>query len=223
MQLLDAIRLPDLTVIILAVIVLSTTGPACSEAPPSPNQPVAGVTQDGGAIPNPPVSTAGGAPPAVPNECILSQAADWRFVQDEALDPFAARRPRVAGCSMTAVRPLPTDTSQVEIELASCRLRYASVSQATRCAGRAGDTVSFALHHLKLVGVSGETAEAYVALAVEGTVLWEARLPIPSEEMVHPVQLTLPTDLAAGATMVLHVDNHGENSYSFTPLTLRSQ
>ena len=62
-----------------------------------------------------------------------------------------------------------------------------------------------------------EPAEAVLGLAVAGEVVWEATVPIPSGSDDAPLHVR-STGWMAGDEVVIHVHNHGLNSYTWLPL-----
>ena len=145
----------------------------------------------------------------------------WQLVQDPAADPFAERgRPTVHSCeSGSYFEAIP---GWFELELARCRDRYASVHQPSLNQVQAGDTIEFTFAHLLLRPVTLDTTEAYVALAINQTVVWERVIPIQVAARTYEEQFTLPMDAPAGSDVVFHIDNHGENSYDVGPLKINS-
>lgn len=62
-----------------------------------------------------------------------------------------------------------------------------------------------------------EPAEAVLGLSVAGEVTWEATAPIPAGRGDAPLQV-VSTGWRAGEPVVVHVHNHGLNSYTWLPL-----
>lgn len=61
---------------------------------------------------------------------------------------------------------------------------------------------------------SAEPSEAHIALSIEGLLLWEVKPPIPSSSAVYQPTISGFT-AAAGDILVIHLHNHGQNSYDF--------
>ncbi len=159
------------------------------------------------------------APPDGPP--LLVNHARWQLVEDPAADPFAHRgRPTVHSCEAGSYfEAIP---GWFELELARCRDRYASVHQPSLNDLHAGDVVAFTFAHLLLRPLSLATAEAYVALAINQTVVWEKVIPIQLAARTYQERFALPMDAPAGSDVVFHIDNHGENSYDVGPLEINS-
>ena len=59
-----------------------------------------------------------------------------------------------------------------------------------------------------------EPAEGHVALAVDGVTLWERTVAIPSDPCSYTDVFESPLTAAAGATLQLHLHNHGANTWN---------
>lgn len=163
------------------------------------------------------VSCSGSAPESPPAVELLVDHGAWSLVAEAESDPFAVGRgrPTVHACQDAAYfEPMP---GTLEVELAYCRERYVSLHQATLVELRAGDHVSFTLSHLLLRPLTEDVTEAYVALAVDGVVVWDQTIQILAVGNSYSIDAQLSAEFAAGSDVVLHLDNHGENSYTFTP------
>lgn len=161
-----------------------------------------------------------GAAPATPTgpEELVDHAA-WSMVDTAEADPFAAHgRPTVHACEDEAYfQPTP---GALEIELARCRQRYVSIHQPSLVDLYAGDHLQFTLAHQLLRPVTESVTEAYVALAVNGGVVWELTIQILAPANGYTLDVPVTAELAAGSDVVLHINNHGENSYTFSPITV---
>lgn len=151
---------------------------------------------------------------------VLVDHGRWELVAEPAADPFANRgRPTVHACESGSY--FEASPGWFELELARCRDRYASVHQPSINPVYAGDSVEFTFAHLLLRPVSLATPEAYVALAINGSVVWEKVIPIQVAARTYQERFTLPIDAPVGSDVVFHIDNHGENSYDVGPLQIQ--
>lgn len=155
--------------------------------------------------------------PAEPAPELLVDHAAWALVATPEADPFAVGRgrPTVHACQDAAYfEPTP---GTLEIELAYCRERYVSLHQASRLDLHAGDVLHFNLSHLLLRPLTEDVTEAYLALAVRETIVWERTLQILAVANNYIIDVPLGADFPATSDVVLHLDNHGENSYTLSP------
>ena len=67
------------------------------------------------------------------------------------------------------------------------------------------------------------SAEARLALTIDGAILWEAVLDIPQAGGVEVADTISEIEAAAGAPIVLHVHNHGTNHYRWGAIRARPQ
>jgi hypothetical protein len=144
----------------------------------------------------------------------------WALVATPEADPFAdgRGRPTVHACQDAAYfEPTP---GTLEVELAYCRQRYVSLHQSTLVELRAGDALSFTLSHLLLRPLTEDVTEAYVALAINGGVVWDYTIQILAIANSYPIDAPIYGEFPLGSDVVLHLDNHGENSYTFTPFAV---
>lgn len=74
-----------------------------------------------------------------------------------------------------------------------------------------GDVVSIHAFHYELSAPS--PAEGYMALAIDGEVVWEVTVAIPAAPGPLSGQVTIDRALPAGADLQLHVHNHGANTW----------
>lgn len=138
----------------------------------------------------------------------LAAAEGWVRVTDPATDVFADERPADATCDDAgySVEPL-TQSFEVLTDLCD----YLTVRQGTREPLAPGDVVSIQTVHEELQAPS--PGEGYLGFALDGVVVWEARVPIPGEAGMQDGEVTIDRALPAGTEMQFHVHNHGANSW----------
>lgn len=146
--------------------------------------------------------------PVEPSPVRLAVAEDWVRVTDPAMDVFAAERPPDATCDDAGylVEPL---TQAFEVQTDVCD--FLTVRQATREPLAPGDVVSIQTFHYELQAPG--PGEGYLGFALDGSVVWEVRVPIPGEAGVLAGEVTIDRALPAGSEMQFHVHNHGANSW----------
>jgi hypothetical protein len=107
-----------------------------------------------------------------------------------------------------------------EVELARCRERYVSLRQPSVRELHAGDSLQFTLSHLLLRPLTESVTEAYLGLTVNARLVWELRLQIAAPSNDYVVSVPITAEFPMGSDVVLHLNNHGENSYTFSPMVV---
>lgn len=147
-----------------------------------------------------------------PEDLAVGPLADneaWAFVSPEE-DPFDDR-PDVVDCERGIgwdTEPLDPEPSTVGIDTADCN--YFGVAQATQRPIAAGETLAVQLWHFQLVG----DGPAHVGVALDGDVLWETTVEIPSESELIYEEFEVVGGAPEGAQLVFHLHNHGLNSWN---------
>lgn len=150
-----------------------------------------------------------GCPENEPAEPVaLVEPGGWERVEDPALDAFAALRPDDAECSNAGwfVDPF---TGVLEIQTEVCD--YVTLEQPTLAAIAAGDTITVRAYHDVLS--ADMPATGYIGLALDGEIAWTYEVAIPSDPVEIDETFTAPSDLPAGASLQIHVHNHGPNTW----------
>ncbi|MCA9571787.1 MAG: hypothetical protein KC656_28310 [Myxococcales bacterium] len=144
----------------------------------------------------------------------LATPQDW-VPLDAAEDPFPDR-PDTVDCPPAArvVEVLEDGQPALDVDTGTCR--YLGVGQPLALDVRAGDLVELHLFHGALT--AEEPAEAHCALRIGDWSVFDAIEPIPTVAVDHVETLEAPTDLPAGTPVVLHLHNHGANSWTFVSL-----
>ena len=146
----------------------------------------------------------------------------WVAVEEAVDDPFAEMgRPETIACEMYFgwTPALFLDGRALDIDLAYCD--WLALEQPLNQALPAGTTMQVLMYHYDLT--APEAAESYMAVAMDGEVVWENTVVIPGGSEAGPaevyaVEFELPMDVEEGEQVVVHVHNHGQNSYVFTQL-----
>lgn len=152
-------------------------------------------------------------PPENHDPVPLAEADGWERVTDPAGDVFAAMRPADATCDDAGyyVDPL-TQVFEVQTELCD----YLTVRQAGLESLEVGDVVSIRAFHYELTAVTA--SQGYLGLAIDGEVVWEEGVPIPSPAAAVSGDITIERAVPAGAELQFHVHNHGLNSWDLVSL-----
>lgn len=146
--------------------------------------------------------------PEEPVPVRLAAAEGWVRVTEPAMDVFAGERPPDATCEDAGyhVEPL-TQSFEVQTDLCD----YLTVRQATLEPLAPGDVVSIAAFHYELQAPS--PSEGYLGFALDGSVVWEVRVPIPGEAGALNGEVVIDRALPAGSEMQVHIHNHGANAW----------
>jgi hypothetical protein len=135
----------------------------------------------------------------------LALAPDWALAAADA-DPWPGRPVDAPACPG---RTVYDESGSVEIDTNLCS--WVSVVADARHDVAAGDPVELLFFHSALV--ADEPAEAVMGVAIAGTELWTTTVPVPSASGFYAPELPSPIDVAEGDPIVLHVHNHGANTY----------
>jgi len=131
--------------------------------------------------------------------------AGWSLLP-AADDPWAARIDPARPCDPLGLRD---ESSFFEIDTRICA--SASLAQPSQSAVRAGDRLTAVIWNQGLI--ADGPAVGHVALSLDGHVLLEEEVPIPSEARVFELDASSMFDASAGARIIWHVDNHGFNNW----------
>jgi hypothetical protein len=144
----------------------------------------------------------------------------WEPVE-EARDLFVAERGDRVVCGPAALRYEPLDpmTPTFSIDTSACG--YATIAQETLTDIAAGDVVSVRVWHFSLTKF--DTAQATLALAIGGDVVWERTLEVPAEGGIVEGTEVVARAAPAGTELQFNLRNHGENHYNLLELTVQPQ
>jgi hypothetical protein len=146
-----------------------------------------------------------------PTPVPLADMTDWVRITDASHDVFADQRPPGAVCDDTGWYYEPMRMS-VEVLTGLCD--YVTLGQPTLEPLEPGDVIDI----LGLYGAlwAAEPAEGYIAIAIDGEIVWELTVSIPNDAAVIDEQFTVDRSVPLGSEMQLHVHNHGLNSWDLT-------
>jgi hypothetical protein len=136
----------------------------------------------------------------------LVQGEAWRMESAQA-DPLGHERPAQVECPSAAWGP---ELGGLEIQTGTCNYFFAT--QPGLVAIEQGDAIDVVVFHERLD--AAEPAEGHVAILVDDELVWEAHVEIPSEANVLEARVIAPRAWPAGATVGLHLHNHGYNAWT---------
>lgn len=131
-------------------------------------------------------------------------------------DPWPDHRPDDFECS-----PLGWYEESGGIEVDTSKCDYFSASQPLLSPvgkGSPVDLVGWNAPQALLDTEDTGGVEVHMALTISGEVLWEKQTAIPCHADVFSEQFTAPFSAEAGETVVLHVHNHGYNTWNLHSL-----
>lgn len=135
----------------------------------------------------------------------------WERVNDAAEDVFGDERPEDLLCDEILGIGTEMFGPDLVLEINTDFCDYATVRQPTLRPLLAGDTVTLRAWHYELT--TPAPAEAHLALAIDGALVWETYVPSPAEGAFVDAELVVERDVPTGAELQFHVHNHGANSY----------
>jgi hypothetical protein len=145
-----------------------------------------------------------------------SSLVDHSLWAEVVEDPFDDAPGEVI-CAPTATRVEVVDgLSSFEVDTGFCN--YLTLEQPTLRTVFKGDRLDVRLGHGALV--AEQAAEAHVAVLVGELVLWDDAVLIPSPPLDHEGFLIAPERVPKGTPVVLHLHNHGDNSWQFDEISV---
>mgnify|MGYP000088099263 CR=1 FL=1 len=135
----------------------------------------------------------------------LVDSAAW--VENPTADPMPEHRPADSDCAPSG---WGLEGSSVEVDTGLCP--FAVLAQPALADLRRGDRVEVVLWHKDLV--AEEPAEAHVLITMGDVVVYEDFVAIPAEPVAYTEEVEVAGDAPAGAPIVLHLHNHGANSWN---------
>lgn len=160
---------------------------------------------------------AGPRPPADQWTTLLAQAdwqSSWRQVT-AAADPLASHRPEQVVCAYE--KGYITEDLDIELDTGACN--YIALTQPVPYRLLAGDQLRLVVWHYPLTATL--PASAHVAALLDGDLLWQRDVPIPTPADLYDATVPVPRDLPPGAPLTLHLHNHGANQWRVQPILIR--
>ncbi|MCP5039918.1 MAG: hypothetical protein GY944_02740 [bacterium] len=133
----------------------------------------------------------------------------WHKV-DAAEDVFGDR-PASPFCPFGWTPELFDGNNSLSVNTDTCQ--YLTVRQASRLEVLTGERVKVRLYHFDLESLD-PAAQAHLGVALDGQVIWETDIAIPTTGAYVEGTFTAPRDFPVGTPVDFHLHNHGPNSYS---------
>ena len=137
---------------------------------------------------------------------VLDDREAWAEIVDAASDPFVDHRPATVGC-IDATWIAEAGGLELSTELCS----YIALEQPSLAPLSAGDTIHLEVFHFDLTAPS--PTQAHWAIAIGDEVVWSMSPPVPSAAGYFSEDIVLATDHPQGTPVVVHLHNHGQNTY----------
>jgi hypothetical protein len=131
-------------------------------------------------------------------------------------DVFAEHRPMDLDCAEPGFSFEPLGGVPA-MELDTTKCPYITIGEATLLDLEEGDVVLIRLFHFELT--APDPAVAHLAVALDGAILWETEVPIPSPSTLVVERVPVVDDVPAGVSLQFHADNHGFNTYSLLEIS----
>lgn len=144
------------------------------------------------------------------NRVHLTDANAWQPLA-EANDSFPDHRPSELECPENSYYP---EGDALEVETGYCN--YLSLTQPSQAEILEGDTLHLVLWHGDLGAV--ERATGHAAITIDGNLVWEETVDIPSRARIFDVRIPIDFDAPEGASIEYHLHNHGFNSWTLLQL-----
>jgi hypothetical protein len=132
-------------------------------------------------------------------------------------DPFAPPSPIRIECDPVEGFGTEQFGGYLVFEVLTGVCKWATVEQPLLEDVAAGELFRPRLWHFELT--SPEPAEGYAAVAIDGRIVWEYRVSIPSPSALVRHSWVADQDIPAGTPVQFHVDNHGINSWNLVEIT----
>jgi hypothetical protein len=152
--------------------------------------------------------------PVDPEFLPLIDHAAWEETPAED-DPLIDHRPPTVDCGLAGWF---IESDQLEIDTNFCN--YAALRQNSLRAIEACSTLRIEFYHFDLL--APEPAQAHAALLIDGRVVWEKFIEIPGQAAVYEEEFPAPFPVPAGAEVMLHLHNHGQNTWTLLSVEVAS-
>jgi hypothetical protein len=151
-------------------------------------------------------------PPPDPEFVTLIDHAAWEATPAQD-DPLVDHRPATVVCPIDGW--IVEENGGLEINTNSCN--YVALRQSSVRAISACSMLRIEFYHFDLL--APEPALAHAAMLIDGQVVWEKEFMIPGgstafKAMVYEEEFPSPIAAPAGAEVMLHLHNHGQNTYT---------
>lgn len=138
------------------------------------------------------------------------------WVIDPSADPFPEHLTAKHTCDPAG---MAVEEGLLEIYTADCG--YLVARQPSLEEVLQGDSIEVLVYHSSLT--AQDPAEAHAALTIDGELIWEETVPIPSISQVYAAEVMADFEADAGSDVVLHLHNHGSNVWTMGHLRVRKR
>jgi hypothetical protein len=146
--------------------------------------------------------------PPDPTPVPLVNMDGWTRVTDASVDVFADQRPPDAICDDAG---WSYDPLYMSLAIGTDVCDYPTFSQLTLEPLEPGDVIDITGLHGQLTAQA--PAEGYMAIAIDGEIVWEWKVQIPADFAAIEEQLTLDQGFPLGSELQFHLHNHGPNGW----------
>lgn len=126
-------------------------------------------------------------------------------------DPQSDHRPSDVSCNGGWYPEL----QGIEIDTSACN--YLSLTQPLGAPLVEGDPIVLRMWWATLASI--EPAQGHIAVFVDDALLWEEHVAIPGEAQALTEEFDSPLSAPEGASLTLHLHNHGYNTWNFNELS----
>ena len=148
---------------------------------------------------------------------LIDQEA-WAAI-DAVDDPLPDHRPPEVDCDVGWY----IEDEELEVDTNLCN--YLALVQPSLRPIEVGDTLDVHFYHFDLV--APEPAEAHLQVSVDGNVVWDYLVPIPTDiennktpaAVIHET-VTAEFSAPLGSAVRVHLHNHGQNTWTFVDLAV---
>lgn len=137
-------------------------------------------------------------------ESLIDQTL-WVQIDAQA-DPLADHRPAELQCSAAGWY---LELESLEVNTNYCN--YLALHQPSLAPIQEGRGIRLGFYHFNLTAVG--PGSAHIAMLVDGALLWEQDIEIPGTAAVYSLEFPAPLSAPAGADIVFHLHNHGQNTW----------
>ncbi|MEZ4382554.1 MAG: hypothetical protein R3A79_14550 [Nannocystaceae bacterium] len=150
------------------------------------------------------------APAALDPDRPLVDVTLWAPIE-AADDPLVDHRPPTIDCPVAAWGP---EVGDLEVQTGVCN--YLAIGQPSLREIAVGEVVAVDLWHAELD--AAEPATGHFALIVDDDAVADIEVAIPAAPAVHRLDWTATRTIPEGATIGLHLHNHGYNAWTVVDL-----
>ncbi len=139
---------------------------------------------------------------------------DWAVTD---ADPWPDHAPDPIECPELAWS-YETQGGEPSLEVRTDDCNYLVVEQTSIREALPGDELQFRLWHFDLVQF--DPAEAHIGVQVDGRIVFEVTVPIPSSSEMISEEFAVQQAIPEGSPVVLHLHNHGANTWNMVEMSV---